>query len=101
MIEEKKDNSIMLPDEVITSKIYLIRGEKVMLDRDLAELFEIKSIRLREQVKRNAEKFPVHFMFHSLQMKRSKLWYRKMRYLPDNTSAAHFHMFLPNTEYCN
>lgn len=34
-----------------------------MLDRDLAELFEVKSIRLREQVKRNAEKFPVHFMF--------------------------------------
>lgn len=53
----------MLPDEVITSKIYLIRGEKVMLDRDLAELFEVKTIRLREQVKRNMEKFPVHFMF--------------------------------------
>ena len=63
MTEEKKDNSIILPDEVITSKIYLIRGEKVMLDRDLAELFEVKSIRLREQVKRNAEKFPGHFMF--------------------------------------
>ena len=34
-----------------------------MLDRDLAELFEVKAIRLREQVKRNIEKFPVHFMF--------------------------------------
>ncbi len=63
MTEEKKDKSIILPDEVITSKIYFIRGEKVMLDRDLAELFEVKSIRLREQVKRNAEKFPEHFMF--------------------------------------
>ncbi len=63
MTEEKKDKSIILPDEVITRKIYLIRGEKVMLDRDLAELFEVKSIRLREQVKRNVEKFPVHFMF--------------------------------------
>jgi hypothetical protein len=54
---------LMLPDEVITNKIYLIRGEKVMLDRDLAELFDVKAIRLREQVRRNAEKFPEHFMF--------------------------------------
>ncbi len=60
---EKKSEHIMLPDEVITNKIYLIRGEKVMLDRDLAELFNVKTIRLREQVKRNIEKFPVHFMF--------------------------------------
>nr|WP_319570055.1 ORF6N domain-containing protein [uncultured Draconibacterium sp.] len=62
MTEEKMDSSL-LPNEVITSKIYLIRNEKVMLDRDLAELFEVKAIRLREQVKRNIEKFPVHFMF--------------------------------------
>jgi len=34
-----------------------------MLDRDLAELFDVKAIRLREQVKRNIEKFPLHFMF--------------------------------------
>jgi len=60
---EEKNGHIMLPDEVITNKIYLIRGEKVMLDRDLAELFNVKPIRLREQVKRNIEKFPVHFMF--------------------------------------
>jgi hypothetical protein len=53
----------MLPDEVITSKIYLVRKEKIMLDRDLAELFDVKAIRLREQVKRNLEKFPQHFIF--------------------------------------
>jgi len=40
-----------------------LRGEKVMLDRDLAELFDVKPIRLREQVKRNVGKCPVHFMF--------------------------------------
>jgi len=62
MAEEKNEHNI-LPDEVITNKIYLIRGEKVMLDRDLAELFNLKAIRLREQVKRNMEKFPEHFMF--------------------------------------
>lgn len=53
----------IIPSEVITSKIYLIRGQKVMLDRDLAELYDVKSIRLREQVKRNMQKFPEHFMF--------------------------------------
>ena len=52
-----------IPEEIIGSKIYKIRGEKVMLDRDLAELYDVKAIRLREQVKRNVEKFPNHFMF--------------------------------------
>tara|TARA_B110000908_G_scaffold167940_1_gene221827 strand:- start:651 stop:1178 length:528 start_codon:yes stop_codon:yes gene_type:complete len=53
----------IIPNEVITTKIYLIRNQKVMLDRDLAELYDVKNIRLREQVKRNIEKFPEHFMF--------------------------------------
>lgn len=56
-------DELMIPEEQITSKIYLIRGKKVMLDRDLAGLFEVKAIRLREQVKRNIDKFPLHFMF--------------------------------------
>jgi hypothetical protein len=54
---------IIIPHEVITNKIYFIRNQKVMLDRDLAELFEVKPFRLREQIKRNSEKFPEHFMF--------------------------------------
>src|SRR5665647_2034782 len=53
----------MIPDERIMDKIFLIRGQKVMLDRDLAILFSVKAIRLREQVKRNPDKFPKHFMF--------------------------------------
>lgn len=60
---ENKRNDIILPDENIIRRIYFIRGEKVMLDRDLAELFDVKAIRLREQVRRNTNKFPVHFMF--------------------------------------
>jgi hypothetical protein len=56
-------HNTLLPDEVILSKIFFIRGEKVMLDRDLASLFDVKVIRLREQLKRNIEKFPSHFMF--------------------------------------
>ena len=59
---EKKETGVMLPDEVIMSKIYVVREQKVMLDRDLAELYDVKAIRLREQVKRNADKFPQHFM---------------------------------------
>ncbi|MCU0355992.1 MAG: ORF6N domain-containing protein [Cyclobacteriaceae bacterium] len=55
--------SLVIPDEVVMNKIYLIRDHKVMLDRDLAELYGVKAIRLREQVKRNSERFPDNFMF--------------------------------------
>lgn len=47
----------------VKSKIYTIRGVQVMLDRDLAELYGVKPRRLREQVKRNIERFPKDFMF--------------------------------------
>lgn len=53
----------IIPQEVIINKIYFLRNEKVMFDRDLAELYGVKAIRLREQVKRNLTKFPSHFMF--------------------------------------
>jgi phage regulator Rha-like protein len=49
--------------EIITSKIYLIRSIKVMLDRDLAELYGVETKRLKEQVRRNIERFPEDFMF--------------------------------------
>ena len=45
------------------NKIHLIRRKKVMLDRDLADLYDVKAIRLREQVKRNPDRFPEYFMF--------------------------------------
>jgi len=54
---------VMLPDEVIISKIYLIRGSKVMLDRDLALLYGVDTKRLKEAVKRNISRFPDDFMF--------------------------------------
>ena len=57
---------MIIPDERLLNKIYSIRGQKIMLDRDLAELFEVKPIRLREQLKRNIEKFPPHFAFQLL-----------------------------------
>lgn len=55
-------NSVV-PAEQIERKIYLIRGHKVMLDSDLAELYEVPTRRLNEQVKRNITRFPADFMF--------------------------------------
>ena len=60
-MKDKKE--IMIPDEVLISKIYLIRGQKVMLDVDLAKLYGVQTGRLNEQVKRNKERFPDDFMF--------------------------------------
>lgn len=53
----------MLPDEVIMSKIYLIRGTKVILDRDLAELYKVDTKQLKRTVRRNIDRFPDDFMF--------------------------------------
>ncbi len=49
--------------ELIMSKIYMIRGQKVMLDRDLAEMYGVETRRLNEQVKRNMDRLPISFMF--------------------------------------
>lgn len=54
---------VKIPDEVIMNKIYVIRGQKVMLDSDLAELYEVETKRLKEQVKRNISRFPASYMF--------------------------------------
>ena len=48
---------------VIENKIFTIRGQKVMINRDLAELYEVETKRLNEQVKRNLKRFPEDFMF--------------------------------------
>ena len=53
----------IVPIDLIEQKIYLMRGQKVMLDKDLASLYGVKPIRLREQVKRNIKRFPEDFMF--------------------------------------
>ncbi len=53
----------LIPSERIESKILLLRGKKVMLDRDLAALYGVPTRRLNEQVKRNRKRFPEDFMF--------------------------------------
>ncbi len=60
---ENKENKLMLPDEVIMSKIFVIREQKVMLDRDLAKLYGVETKYLKRQVKRNIDRFPEDFMF--------------------------------------
>ena len=63
MAKTKKGIIKIIPDETIIRKIYTIRGQKVMLDADLAILYEIETKRLKEAVRRNIERFPEDFMF--------------------------------------
>jgi hypothetical protein len=55
--------SEILPSEIIENKIYLLRGKKVMLDRDLARLYGVETKQLTRAVRRNIDRFPLDFMF--------------------------------------
>lgn len=59
----KATKLIAVADETIMNKIHVIRGQKVMIDRDLAELYEVETKRLKEAVRRNPNRFPKDFMF--------------------------------------
>jgi ORF6N domain-containing protein len=59
----KTNRSMMIPDEVILDKIYFIRGQKLMLDKDLAKLYGVTTGNLNKAVSRNIERFPGDFMF--------------------------------------
>jgi len=61
MAEEIK--SIGVAEEAIISKIYLIRGQKVIVDSDLSELYGVETKQLKRQVRRNIDRFPEDFMF--------------------------------------
>ncbi len=65
--------SIVVAEEAIISKIYLIRDKKVMLDRDLAELYGVETRVLNQAVRRNERRFPDDFMFQ-LTMKELEDW---------------------------
>jgi hypothetical protein len=58
-----KKNNVVIKDEVLMNKILVVRGQKVMIDKDLAELYGTTTFRLNEQVKRNIKRFPADFMF--------------------------------------
>ena len=71
--------SNLLPVELIESKIFLIRGQKVMIDRDLAVLYGVETKYLNRQVKRNIDRFPEEFMFRLSDKEKNELvtnWHR-------------------------
>ena len=87
----KKVEFLSIPDEIVMNKIYVIRGQKVMLDRDLAELYEVETKQLKRQVNRNIDRFPPDFMFElteneseslRCQIGTSKIGRGGTRYLP-------------------
>jgi hypothetical protein len=55
--------NVLVPDERVMSKIYLIGDQKVMTDSDLAEPYGVETKVLKQQVRRNSDRFPVDFMF--------------------------------------
>lgn len=59
----KKELQVLVAEQKILNKIYAIRGEKVMLDQDLADMYGVETKQLKRQVKRNIERFPKDFMF--------------------------------------
>jgi hypothetical protein len=59
----KASKELIIPDEVILNKIYFLRGQKVMLDRDLAKLYGVTTGNLNKAVSRNIDRFPDDFMF--------------------------------------
>ena len=71
--------STLLIEEIIENKIFLIRGQKVMIDRDLADLYGVETKQLNRQVKRNMERFPSEFVFQMSQKEKDELvtkWHR-------------------------
>jgi hypothetical protein len=59
----KTSKELVIPDEIILNKIYIIHGQKVMLDRDLAKLYGVTTGNLNKAVSRNIDRFPDDFMF--------------------------------------
>ena len=69
----KKENVLVVPEEVLMNKIYVIRNQKVMLDKDLADLYQVETKQLKRQVKRNIERCPEDFMFELTELEYENL----------------------------
>jgi len=66
-------NEITIPDELIMNKILIVKGVKVMIDIDLADLYGVPTKRLNEQVKRNIKRFPEDFMFRLTEQEKQEV----------------------------
>jgi hypothetical protein len=87
----------LIPVEVIEKKILLIRGEKVMLDSDLAELYGVETFNLNKAVKRNIDRFPEDFMFQLSREEAGSL--RFQIGMSKRTGPADFMIQLSKEEY--
>jgi hypothetical protein len=75
----EKYHSLAIPSEIIEDRILLIRGQKVMIDHDLAVLYAVTTRHLKRQVRRNIARFPEDFMFRLTKNEKSGLvpnWHR-------------------------
>jgi hypothetical protein len=95
MAEEKIENSSMLPDEFIISKIYFMRGKRVMVDRDHAALYGVETRPLNQAVRRNAKRFPEDFMF---QMNAEEMPYWKSQIVISNSEVLPYSIAITNTK---
>jgi len=73
MKKAKTKTTSLIPDERIINRIFFIRGRKVMIDRDLAELYGVETKVLNQAVKRNIKRFPNDFMFQ-LTRQEMEIW---------------------------
>ena len=83
----------IVPTDTIATKIVMIRGEKVLLDRDLAELYGVTTKVLNQAVKRNARRFPSDFMFRLTREERDELVTNCDRFQPLKHSSSAPHAF--------
>ena len=86
--------SILLADEVIMSEIFIIRGQKVMIDRDLANLYGVETKVLKQAVRRNTLRFPNDFMF---EMNKNEFENWRSQFVTSNNGDR---MGLRHTPFC-
>lgn len=89
-------SAISITDEDVINRIYLLRGKKVMLDRDLAEMYGVETRVLNQAVKRNLKRFPSDFMF---QMRETEFLNWKSQFVISNNQKMGLrndHSYLPN-----
>ena len=72
-VMNKVEETNMIPDEVIMSKVFIIRDQRVMVDSDMGELYGVTTKRLNEAVKRNLNRFPIDFMFQLTLIEKEEL----------------------------
>lgn len=79
-------------EEIITNKIYIIRNQKVMLDRDLAKLYNVETKRLKEAVRRNLKRFPKDFMFE-MTKNEFEIWRTQIASSKSDKKGLRYHPF--------